>query len=63
MPWNALSFKRVKWYHMHIALVVVVVHCRSSCCRVSRCRCRVVGVEVVVGVLMPLMMLLQIQYN
>jgi len=21
MPWNALSFKRVKWYHMHIALV------------------------------------------
>jgi len=24
MPWNALSFKRVKWYHMHIVLVVVV---------------------------------------
>jgi len=18
MPWNALSFKRVKWYHMHV---------------------------------------------
>jgi len=22
MPWNALSFKRVKWYHMH-------AHCRT----------------------------------
>ena len=39
MPWNALSSKCVKWYHMHIALVVVVVHCRSCCCWLSRwCR-------------------------
>ena len=24
MPWNACHSTRVKWYHMHIAFVVVV---------------------------------------
>ena len=25
MPWNALSFKRVKWYHMHMHCCIVVI--------------------------------------
>jgi len=48
MPWNACHSTRVKWYHMHIAFVVVV-GALSESLLVSRCHCVVVVVSWVEG--------------